>query len=98
MRILILSFLLSYVTLYADQPDTSVKLLSRVTAVRTKEHIKIDGILDEAVWQGTPSVDVFIQRDPVEGIEPSQKTVVYITYDDDALYFAARMFDTRSEE
>ena len=97
MRILILSFLLSYVTLYADQPDTSVKLLSRVTAVRTKEHIKIDGILDEAVWQGTPSVDVFIQRDPVEGIEPSQKTVVYITYDDDALYFAARMFDTHPD-
>jgi len=97
MRLLILSFLLSGLLLFADQSDTSVKLLPFVTAVKTSEHINIDGILDEEVWQGKPSVDFFIQRDPVEGVEPSQKTVVYIAYDDDALYVAARMYDTHPD-
>ena len=97
MRTFILSLLLSGLSLYADQPDASVKLLPFVKAVRTTGHITIDGILDEPVWQGTPSVDQFIQRDPVEGVEPSQKTAVYIAYDDDALYVAARMYDTHPD-
>jgi hypothetical protein len=97
MRIFILSFTLSCLSLFAGQSDTVVKLLPSVTAVKTSEHITVDGYLDEAVWQGTPSVDLFIQRDPVEGVEPSQKTAVYITYDDDALYIAARMYDTHPD-
>src|ERR1035438_1326869 len=97
MKIFILTFILSSFTLIAGQSDTVVKLLPSVTAVKTTEHITIDGILNEAVWQGAPSVDLFIQRDPVEGIEPSQKTAVYIAYDDDALYVAARMYDTHPD-
>jgi Domain of unknown function (DUF5916) len=97
MRLLILFIFLSSLLLFAGQPDASVKLLPFVTAVRTTGHITIDGILNEAVWQGTPSVNLFIQRDPVEGVEPSQKTVVYVAYDDDAIYFAARMFDSHPD-
>src|ERR1035437_7701515 len=97
MRILILSIILISFTLIAGQSDTVVKLPPFVTAVRTTGHITIDGILNEAVWQGIPSVDLFIQRDPVEGVEPSQKTVVYVVYDDDAIYFAARMFDSHPD-
>jgi hypothetical protein len=97
MRILILSFTLSCLSLFAGQSDTAVKLLTSVNAIKTAEHITIDGILDETVWQGNPSVDLFIQREPVEGIEPSQKTAVYIAYDDDALYIAARMYDTHPD-
>ena len=47
MRTFILSLLLSGLSLYADQPDASVKLLPFVKAVRTTGHITIDGILDE---------------------------------------------------
>src|ERR1035437_3306029 len=97
MRLLILFIFLSSLLLFAGQADASVKLLPFVKAVRTTGHITIDGILDEAAWQGAPSVDLFIQRDPVEGVEPSQKTVVYVAYDDNALYFAARMFDTHPD-
>jgi hypothetical protein len=94
---LILSFMLSAITLFAGQSDTVVKLLPNVTAIRTSGHINIDGILDEAVWQGTPSVDLFIQRDPVEGVPPSQKTAVHIAFDDDALYIGARMYDSHPD-
>jgi hypothetical protein len=97
MRILIILFTLSCISLFAGQSDTAVKLLTSVTALKTTEKITIDGYLDEAVWQGPPSVDLFIQRDPVEGVEPSQKTAVHIVYDDDAIYIAARMFDTHPD-
>jgi hypothetical protein len=97
MRIYIISILLFAMRLYAGSPDTTVKLLSIVNAVKTTEHIKIDGILDEEVWQGKPSVDRFIQREPVEGTEPTEKTEIYIAYDDNALYIGARMYDNHPD-
>ncbi len=65
-----------------------------VHAVRISEPIKIDGILSEPAWQKAVGTDHFIQREPKENTPPSEKTVVYILYDNDALYVGARMYDT----
>ena len=93
MRLLFTTLFLPAIALFAAPTDTAVKLQTSVTAVKTSEHIVIDGILNEKIWQGTPSVDKFIQRDPVEGAAPTEKTEVYFAYDDNCLYIAARMFD-----
>ncbi len=58
--------------------------------------IKIDGKLDEAVWKNKP-IDEFTQQDPNEGSPATQKTEVWIAYDDECLYVAARLYDTNPE-
>jgi len=65
----------------------------RIEAVRAQGAITIDGLLTEPEWQ-RPGLTSFTQRLPNEGAAPSQKTEVWLAYDDDALYVAARMFDT----
>jgi hypothetical protein len=64
-----------------------------VTAMRAGEEIKIDGQLSEKVWQN-PGYSTFTQVDPNDGTEPSEKTMVWVAYDDQALYVAAYLYDS----
>lgn len=52
----------------------------------------IDGVLDEAVWRQAAEVDDLLQVDPIEFAEPSEATQIWIFYDEDALYLAARLW------
>ncbi|HMD13813.1 MAG TPA: DUF5916 domain-containing protein, partial [Bacteroidota bacterium] len=76
-------------------PDTT-KHKPEVTAVRATEPITIDGVLSEQEWQ-RPGISQFTQRDPLEGTSPTQKTEVWVAYDDVSLYIAARMYDTHPD-
>ena len=71
--------------------DTGKSII--VTAVHTNELIKLDGILDEQIWQHAIPAGNFIQKDPDEGKPATVKTLVYIVYDNSALYIGARMYD-----
>jgi hypothetical protein len=53
----------------------------------------LDGRMNEAAWQGAPIITDFTQVVPVDGGEPSERTEVRVTYDADALFIVARMFD-----
>ncbi len=53
----------------------------------------IDGSVDDSVWDGVEWAGDFIQREPAEGVPPTFQTQFKVVYDDDALYFAFRMFD-----
>ncbi|HVP89959.1 MAG TPA: DUF5916 domain-containing protein [Terriglobales bacterium] len=64
-----------------------------VRAVRTTEPITIDGRLDEKVWQG-PAAEGFTQSDPKDGEPSSERTKVWVAYDDHALYVAAFCYDS----
>jgi hypothetical protein len=64
-----------------------------IRAVRTNGPIKLDGVLTEDVWQGK-GYGGFIQVDPDEGQPATEKTLVWVAYDDKALYVSARMFDS----
>jgi hypothetical protein len=78
----------------ADSPAT---VPTRVRAARLAQPITIDGSLTEAMWQSAERVTGFLQRDPTEGAQPSESTVVYIAYDDAALYVAARLYDAHPD-
>jgi hypothetical protein len=67
-----------------------------VTAHRAGEPIKIDGVLEEEVWKDEGFKD-FIQTDPIDGAEPSEKTSVWVAYDDESLYVAAYLYDSDPE-
>jgi len=78
------------------QGQTSVERIN-VAAVRTSEPPVIDGRLIEESWSRAEAASAFTQRDPDEGRPATERTEVKILYDNDALYIAARLFDSQPE-
>ncbi|MBL0169494.1 MAG: carbohydrate binding family 9 domain-containing protein [Gemmatimonadaceae bacterium] len=58
---------------------------------------RIDGRLNDPAWAGLTPIEDFEQQRPIEGAAPSERTQVFIRYDDDALYVGARMFRQRPD-
>jgi hypothetical protein len=88
-------FLLMFIsTGYAFAQNTvkPKELLSR----RTSEKPRIDGVLDEKCWINVPIASNFVEANPVAGRleRPARRTEVRIIYDDEAIYLAARMFES----
>ncbi len=55
---------------------------------RVSEPPRIDGRLDDSVWETATHITDFIQIAPVEGAPASEDTEVWIAYDNDHMYFA----------
>jgi len=60
-----------------------------VRAVRLNEPVKLDGLLEESVWKSSEPASDFLQRDPVDGAQATEKTEVWVAYDEANLYIAA---------
>lgn len=67
-------------------------------AIRIFEAPYIDGSLTEEVWSELPVLIDFVQYNPYNGEQPSQKTEVRIGYDDRAIYIGAMCYDRSPEE
>jgi len=61
---------------------------------RTDTPPTLDGRLDDAAWSDAASMQDMHQYEPVDHGEPSEPTIVYVAYDDENLYVAARMWDS----
>ncbi len=96
--ILLLSF--SFLSLYAQKTENDSILRKKITAEKITNAPKIDGILDEEVWQNIPSASDFIERRPNNGkpAPESFKTEVKILYDDTGIYFGAILYDENPEK
>ncbi|NNL29460.1 MAG: carbohydrate binding family 9 domain-containing protein, partial [Gemmatimonadetes bacterium] len=66
-------------------------------AVRIEARPVIDGVLDEAFWRTIDPITDFLQRDPVDGAPPTERTEVRIAYTEEALYFGMMMYDSEPE-
>ena len=55
---------------------------------RTGQPPRIDGRLDDAVWETATHLTEFVQIAPVEGAPGTEDTEVWVTYDSDHLYVA----------
>ena len=55
---------------------------------------KIDGKMDETIWEKGAVINDFTQFEPQEGARPSEKTVAYLGYDKRNLYIAFRCYDS----
>jgi len=64
------------------------------TARITGELPEIDGKIQEECWNGIAWGSDFIQREPNDGMPPSQRTIFKILYDDNHLYVAIRAYDS----
>jgi len=70
---------------------------NRVEAVSidaTPTAIRVSGEVSEDVWQRATATDAFLQREPAEGGEPSQRTEFRVAFDSTTLYVKVRAFDT----
>lgn len=57
----------------------------------------IDGVLDDEAWKNAAVADSFYQFEPYNGQSPSYPTEVKACYDDEALYFAAYLYDCSAD-
>ena len=66
-------------------------------ATRASGPIVIDGRPDEAAWEEAPPITQFIQSRPDVGYPATEKTIVRVLYDDEALYVFAICYDTEPD-
>jgi hypothetical protein len=77
--------------------DSPFVTVPRVRAARAAQPASVDGRLDDPIWQHAERISGFVQRDPTEGAAPTESTVVFVAYDDAALYVGARMYDAHPD-
>ncbi len=65
----------------------------KLQAIRIDHPLAIDGHLEEDLYASTPTSN-FVQFQPHNGSPASQRTQIWIAYDEHALYVGARMWDT----
>ncbi|PYT68486.1 MAG: hypothetical protein DMG39_21055, partial [Acidobacteria bacterium] len=56
---------------------------------------KLDGTLDDPLWQSAIPITDFRQREPYEGEPPTEKTEVRILYTRHAVYFGIHCYDSQ---
>ncbi len=90
--ILVPGFILGAPQMQANEPD------QRVSAFRINDsEIKIDGQLQDKIWQDISWQGDFLQRNPEDGAPSSQKTEFAVCYDEEQLYVAIRAYDNQPE-
>src|SRR5437899_5494940 len=58
--------------------DSTPLAPQQVRAIRLARPVVIDGTLNDPIWQAAERVTGFLQRDPNEGTQPTESTVVYV--------------------
>jgi uncharacterized protein DUF5916/cellulose/xylan binding protein with CBM9 domain len=82
--------LMAAVSVNGAPPATSSVAATLVPAATA---IRVDGDLNDAIWQTAPAITGFRQRDPREDAPPTYETEARVAYDTSALYIAVQAFD-----
>lgn len=76
---------------------TSERPRPSLTAAQVIQPIQLDGLLDDAVWRTASPATGFVQAEPREGQPASERTEVWVAYDDENLYVAAYLHDSQPD-
>ena len=68
-----------------------------VRAIRLDEGLRLDGVLDEPVYETVPAITGFIQQVPDIGAPATERTEAWILFDDTNVYVSARVWDSAPE-
>lgn len=68
-----------------------------IRALRLKQPLRLDGRLDDEIYSRVSPAGDFIQQLPREGQPATEPTEVWVFFDSDNVYVAARCFDSRPE-
>ncbi|WP_323789010.1 DUF5916 domain-containing protein [Psychroserpens sp.] len=96
-RLTFSTFILSCISVFAQDTDSIQTVLDKkqLQIARTSFAPKIDGVLDDVVWQDASIASGFTQFRPDMGKSATEdkKTIVKMAYDDSGIYVAAYMYD-----
>ena len=68
-----------------------------IRAVRLAAPIAFDGRLDDEIYATVPPLSDFIQQEPQEGAPATERTDVWVFFDDERVYFSFRCWETAPE-
>jgi hypothetical protein len=69
-----------------------------VRAVRVSTPMRVDGTLDEAIYTTVQPASGFIQMEPQAGQPATEKTDVWVFYDQDNVYVSFRAWDSQPDK
>jgi hypothetical protein len=90
--LLALSYAAAVPTLFAQ--DQSLEGPRVAQAVRVDQAPKLDGTLDDPLWQSAKIISNFRQKEPLEGEQATEKTEVRVLYTRTAVYFGIHCYDS----
>lgn len=67
----------------------------RLILQRLRGPVTLDGVSNEPAWNDIAPLP-FVMQQPTFGLDPSEKTVVLLAYDDEYIYVAGRLYDSDS--
>lgn len=70
----------------------------QVSALRIDDKIKVDGVLDEPIWNKAYLATDFRTFEPQIGLKASQKSEVKILYDNSSLYIGALLYNDNASQ
>ena len=83
------------ISLHSQPTETYKKSLEAIKI--NPGMITLDGKLDESFWSNITGIEDFLMQEPIEGGEPSEKTVIKVAYDEKFLYIGAVLYDSNPD-
>ena len=68
--------------------------VATIRTLRTPSPIIVDGQLEEAVYRDVKPFGEFVQQEPFEGKPSTERTEVWVFFDDKNVYVSARLWET----
>lgn len=90
-----IALLLGFLQLAQASPAVEGRGAPTFTVPRIEAEIKVDGRLDEVVWEKAARLNGFWQYQPVDGRPAEEKTEVLVWYSASALYFGIIAHDSQ---
>ena len=97
MRRIFFPLLLLFAVTSANAQSTVAQGKS-IDAFQVEEAPTIDGQLDDDAWAFATAIDDLHEVEPLEFGPPSEKSVIFVVYTRDALYVAARLYDSEPDK
>ena len=64
---------------------------------RLTSPLTFDGRLDDPIYTSVPAASGFVQQEPTEGAPASDKTELWVFFDDQNIYVGARLWETHPD-
>ncbi len=88
----------------AQEPPASPEAVTRdaqghatLRTTRLTAPLTFDGRLDDPIYSSVPAASGFVQQEPAEGAPASDKTELWVFFDDQNIYVGARLWETHPE-
>ena len=88
----------------AQEPPVPPDMVSRnaqghavLRTTRLTAPLTFDGRLDDPIYTTVPGASGFVQQEPTEGAPASDKTEVWVFFDDQNIYVGARLWETHPD-